>query len=68
MMDLFFTWTSSSTLTNPRMSTENLHTTIPVPPHPPNTVSSDPLKDEPASTLKKNWTPSTQLPYKMDTP
>ena len=44
--------------------------TIPVPLHPPKTVSSDPFKDEPTSpnTYKKNWTQSTQPPYKMDTP
>ena len=52
MMDLFLTWTSSSTLINPHLSTENLHTPtsmsaiIPVPPHPPRTVSSDLLQDE----------------------
>ena len=64
MMDLFLTWTSSYTPTNPHLSTENLHTptsmsaTIPVPPLPPNTVSSDPLQDEltsyaPPNTFKK---------------
>ena len=77
MMDLFLTWTSSSTLTNPSLSTENLHTpasmsaTIPLPLYPPKTVSSDPLQDEPISyaphnTYKKNWTQSTQLPYNMN--
>ena len=45
--------------------------TIPVPPLPPNTVSSDPLQYEltsyaPPNTYKKNWTQSTQPPYKMD--
>ena len=80
MMDLFLTWTSSSTPTNPYLSTENLHTptsmsaTIPVPPHPPKTMSSDPLQDKLTSyappTLTKRtgqWTQSTQPPYKMDT-
>ena len=47
--------------------------TIPVPPLPQKTVSSDPLQDEltsyaPPNTYKKNWTQSTQPPYKMDTP
>ena len=52
MMDLFLTWTSLYTPTNPHPSTENLHTptfmsaTIPVPPLPPKTVSSDPLQDK----------------------
>ena len=52
MMDLFLIWTSSYTPTNPHPSTENLHTptsmsaTIPVPPLPPKTVSSDLLQDE----------------------
>ena len=52
MMDLFLTWTSSYTPTNPHPSIENQHTptsmsaTIPVPPLHPKTVSSDPLRDE----------------------
>ena len=41
--------------------------TIPVPPHPPKTVLSDPLQDEltpyaPPNTYQKNWTQSTQPP------
>ena len=78
MMDLFLTWTSSYTPTSPHPSTENLHiptsmsATIPVPPLPPKTVSSDPLQDEltsyaPPNTYKKNWKQSTQPPHKMDT-
>ena len=87
MIDLFHTWTSSSTLTNPRLSTENLHTpismsaTIPVSLHPPKTVSSDPLQNEPTSyappTLKKRtghslhnlltkWTPPDRVNRIMD--
>ena len=59
------TWASSSTLTNPRLSTENLHTptfmsaTIPVPLHPPRTVSSDPLQDEPTSYAPPTLTKRT---------
>ena len=50
-----------------------MYATIPVPPLPPKTVPSDPLQDEltsyaPPNTYKKNWTQSTQPPYKMDTP
>ena len=42
-------------------------------PLPPKTVSSDRLQDElttyaPPNTYIKNWTKSTQPPYKMDTP
>ena len=46
-MDPFLTWTSSSTLTNPRLSTENqltqtfMSATTPVPLHRPKTVSSE---------------------------
>ena len=88
MMDLFLTWTSSYTPTNPHLSTENLHTptsmsaTIPVPPLPPKTVSSDPLQDEltsyaPRNTYKKRtghslhnlltkWTPPDRVKRIMD--
>ena len=51
-MGPFRTWISSSTRTNLLLSTENRHpttfmsTTIPVPLHPPQTVSSDPLQDD----------------------
>ena len=74
MMDLFLTWTSSYTPTNPHLSTDNLHTptsmsaTIPVPPLPPKTVSSDPLQSYAAPTLTKRAGQSTQPPYKMETP
>ena len=60
LMDLFLTWTSSYTPTNPHLSTEKLHTptsmsaTIPVPPLPPKTVSSDPLQDELTSYAPRN--------------
>ena len=65
MMDLFHTWTSSSTLTNPRLSTENQHTqtsmsaTIPVALHPPKKVSSDPVQDEPTSYAPPTLTKRT---------
>ena len=87
-MDLFLTWTSSYTPKNPHQSTENLHTptsmsaTIPVPPLPPKTVSSDPLQDELTSynappTLTKRtghslhnlltkWTPPERVKRIMD--
>ena len=73
MMDIFLTWTSSYTPTNPHLSTENLHTptslsaTIPVPPLPPKTVSSDPLQDE-LTSYKNNWKQSTQLLTKWTPP
>ena len=86
-MDLFLTWTSSYTWTNLHLSTENLHTptstsaAIPVPPLPPETVSSDPLQDELTShappTLTKRtghslhnlltkWTPPDRVKRIMD--
>ena len=86
-MDIFLTWTSSYTPTNPHLSTENLHTptsmsaTIPVPPLPPKTVSSDSLQDELTSyappTLTKitghslhnlftKWTPPDRVKRIMD--
>ena len=60
------------------LSTEKLHTPtsmsakITVPLHPPKTMSSDTLQDEPTSYAhlnnnKNNWTKSTQPRYKMDT-
>ena len=87
-MDPFHTWTSSSTLTNPLLSTENqltptfMSATIPVPPHPPKTVLSDPLQDKPTSYapptlakgtrhslyhLLKKWTPPDRVRHIMDT-
>ena len=77
MMDLFLTWSSPYTPTNPHPSTENLPTPtsmsakIPVPPLPPKTVSSHPLQDEltsyaPPTLTKRTGHPPDRVKRIMD--